>query len=89
MTGLAAQKSSRVHAVVNQNGQQQLHGQHHQNRNQPRQQRNASLLHGDGGEVCKEHCDDKFHRLHFAELALSHEADDENEDAVENDGADE
>ena len=68
--------------MIDQNRQQQLHRQNDQNRDEPGQKRDPSLLHRDGREVCQKHRDHELHWLHLAQLALSHEADDDDENGV-------
>ena len=83
----AADQAAEFDAFIAEYGQQQLEREDNEDREQAGQQRNAGLLHRNGGEIGHEHGDDEFRRLHFTKLALTHDAHRENQKKIEDYGA--
>ena len=84
---LAAENLSESKAAQGGPGQHQLQPQHRQNGHQAGKQRDAPILHGDGGQVGHQHGHHEFRRLHLPDLPLAHEPHHQNQHQIQHNGA--
>ena len=86
--GTAADQIAHGNALQIQYGQDHGQGQQRQNREHAVDQRDAEVLHRDGGQIRNQQRQHQFRRFQFADLPFAHEPQTGHNQKIENDGAD-
>ena len=87
--GPAAQQGTEADGLGAQHREDGGQGQQHHDGDQPRQQRDAVVLHGDGGQVGDDEGEHQLGGLQLADLVLAQKPDAHDDKQVERHGADE